>query len=323
MIKTQWTIETDQITLFPNRRYIFAGIIVLILVIVLGIYAKAELLNNTRTLINYLLIFGLAALAPFGLALNKIAFDMIDKTMLVKLFGFITIKRIDFKEIAAISPVTLDTGSYSYQVFKKSDRHGKGIRISSHYSKTNDKNAEALVNEVFPILERHLSDQAVPEVVTPVTSFDHYVVEDGVYMVKGIKGAKIFMGLLGGGFVVLGLYLIVTIGNSGNVIGTYATFVLGLFLLLGITKTVSLNVNNRTVVKSLFLGLKKTEYSFDDFQEFHVLRKTTNFVYSGTEVGLVMKERNSDKFFVVGLVSFRNTKKIERFMAETAKILGV
>lgn len=321
MTRTKWIIEADQIILLPNRRAIFGAIPMIALIIGFGYYGRGELMAHTRSMISFSTISGFIMFLIVALSFNSVVFDMIDKKLLVKLFGFLIVRKVDFSDIATINPVTNTGGGYAYNVFRKSNRHGKGIRISAYYSKSDDKNAESLVNEVFPILERHLVNEATDDVNVPLTSFEHYKYEDGVYTVKG---SKFFLTLVGSLLVLFGLYsLIIQQVQTNSFAAVYLPIGFGLFLLLAVSKEIKFDTNKRLITSSFIGGFRKSEYSFDGFIEFNIVRKTTNFVYSGTDVGIVMKEKNSDKLFAVNLISIRSTKKIERFMAETAKILGI
>lgn len=322
MIKTKWTVEADQVTIFPDLQSRVIGAIFLVLVIAgAGVYTSIES-YMAGTLLFCLILFGFAGLLCMALSLNKVVFDMADRKMRVKTFGVLTSKTVPFSDIAIISSVTQMGGGYTFNIFKKSNRHGKGIRISSAYRKDDDVNAEAMAKEVFPVLEREVFKDLVVEEVARVTSFKNYTVEDGVYTVKVTKVVSFLAGVA---FIAMGVFFILANDGPegfGGIVVKYFSLGMGLMFLVGITRSVSLNTKNRTIVRSLYLGLSKKEYSFDDFVDFSIVRKSTNFVYTGTEVCLVLKEGSSDKYSSVIMKDFRNTGKIEGFLIETTQLLN-
>lgn len=319
-MKTKWIITTDTVTLFPNRLLNIFGLVLAIGVIGLGIYTKAELVNNSQTFVNYLLIFGMIPVLFFLQARTKIVFSLSDHKMYVKLFGFLNTKTVDFSNIAAIQQVNQNGASFNFQVFTTENRHGKGTRISSGYSKDTDKNVVALVDEVFPVLDNWLATvPLVNDVPQPlITSFKYYELDQGIYTLKVKGGFLMLMGLLLFG---VGIFLFVKPGDSGSVFANLLCIVLGLFLMVASTRRTKFDTNTRMIHTGMIGGLRHKEYPFNAAAGFDIIRKTTNFIYSGTDVGLKLDVGKPDRLDVITLRSFLTTGPIDLFIRETETIL--
>ncbi|WP_010603008.1 hypothetical protein [Pedobacter agri] len=69
------------------------------------------------------------------------------------------------------------------------------------------------------------------------------------------------------------------------------------------------------------IGLGNKTYSFDHFNGIQTVRKSTNLIYSGTDVQLYFLKPGDQKEEVMVLSSFFSTKKVERFVAEVNSII--
>lgn len=321
MFKTKWKTEADRIILQPDLILNAFGILFLLVFIGLGISAQNELLSNSRTMTFYLIIFGSVPVLFFLLARNQIIFDRIDQKMYVRPFGLFTIRSVPFDNIAAVNAVYQYGTAFNFQVFKKTDRHGKGIRISSGYGKETNKNAVAFTNEVFPLIEDFLKDvfatEPVPE---PITTFEYYSVDQGIYTLKFHAAVNAF---IGAALVVWSIYSFFSTNSlslNNPLLITFIPFIFGLLILTGANNKITFDTNTGTIYKTTMGGLRKKEYPFSAYLGFSIIRKTTNFVHSGTDAGIKIDTQDGN-YKVLVLKAFNRTKKIERFILETETIL--
>ncbi len=321
MFKTKWKTEADRIILQPDLILNAFGILILLVFIGLGISARNELLSDSRTLTFYIIIFGSVPLLFFLMARNQVVFDRIDQKMYVRPFGLFTIRSVPFDNIAAVNAVYQYGTAFNFQVFKKTDRHGKGIRISSGYGKETNKNAIAFTNEVFPLIEDFLKDvfttEAAPE---PITTFEYYTLDQGVYTLKFHTVVNAIIGLALVIWSVYSFFSTNTLSINNPLLITYIPFIFGLIILIGANNKITFDTNSRTIHKTTMGGLKKKEYSFNAYLGFSIIRKTTNFIHSGTDAGIKIDTQDGN-YKVLVLKAFNRTKKIERFILETEAIL--
>lgn len=321
MFKTKWKTEADRIILQPNLILNAFGILFLLVFIGLGIYTQNELLSNSRTLTFYFIIFGSVPLLFFLLARNQIIFDRIDQKLYVRLFGLFTIRSVPFDNIAAVNAVYLYGTAFNFQVFKKTDRHGKGIRISSGYGKETDKNAIAFTEEVFPLIEDFLKDvfttEPAPEAIT---TFEYYTLDQGVYTLKFRAAINAVLGVTLVIWSVYSFFSTNALSLNNPLLITFIPFIFGLLILIGANNKIIFDTNSRTILKTTMGGIKKKEYPFSAYLGFSIIRKTTNFIYSGTDAGIKIDTQDGNHKVLV-LKAFNRTKKIERFILETETIL--
>jgi len=326
MIKTKWKIEADEITLYPNLMASVFGLIFLAIFIAFGIYAKNTFLSSTISMTSYMIIVSLLTAMFLLLARNKVVFDRVNKQMYLKLFGVLTIKTVDFSNIAAIQAVHQNGAGFNFQVFQRDNRHGKGIGISAGYSKETNKNAIALTNEVFPLIDSFLAEVPFNDVVPsvePISDYLYFKVDQGIYTLKSDGSLVLVLG--GFGIIAWGIfaYFGITPSLSNDPIFlVYLPVLFGLFLLFASTKKISFDTYSKVIRTSFIGGLKSKEYAFSSFRGFDIVRKTTNFVYSGTDVNIKLEDSKNNKIYGVLLQSFRSPKKIEQFIRETESIIG-
>jgi len=324
MAKTKWIVDKDQITLYPNRNLNLFGIVMLVIFIALGFFMRQDLQVNNSARIIYIVFFILVNGSFFINAAQKIVFDRIEQMMFVRVLGNVTLKAVHFSNIAAIQPVFEYGNIYNFQVFKNSNRHGKGIRISIAYSKETDENAIALTTEVFPLIESFLAEAPGNAVLeqAPITSYDFYNVDQHVYRLKPRMGILVIGGLIS---TIWGIYAFLMVDLStvqSPVMITWLPLVFGLFLLFASTNRVQFDTREQLIRSTLIGGIRKREYPFDAFNGFSIVRKTTNFIYSGTEVSMKLESPKPGKIDGLLLQSFARTKKIEQLLKETESILA-
>lgn len=324
MNKTKWKIGNGQVTLYPNNIVNVFGFVFALIFLAFGYYAKNQLISSSRAMTSYLVIASIAVILFFLMARTYIVFDRSKQKMHVKLFGMFNSKTIDFINIAGIQPVYQNGGGFNFQVFQQDKKYGRGTRISCGYAKESNENAIALTNEVFPILEEYFAE-VIPAVQSApperITTYKYYINEHGIYTLI-VKSAVFYA--IGAICLAFGIYSFIKPTSYGNYNPAFITFLfllIGLFLLFTGTKKTVFDTLNKKIKISFIAGLKSDEYNFNDFLGFSVTRKTTNFVYSGTDVGLKLKSANPEKINIVVLQSLTKPKEIDLFIRETESIL--
>ncbi|KIO77774.1 hypothetical protein TH53_07570 [Pedobacter lusitanus] len=325
MAKTFWISESDILTIYPARIARRLSIIYFIGFTMLNIFLYA---SKTLGSINSALIFEgvivLLSLLVFFIGERNVIFDAESRQLSAKIFG-ITTSTIPFDQIAAITPY--DTmGAISYRVFSKSDRHGKGIPISCGYAKQNNPNLIAYEQEVLPRINELVFSNRPLYVKQVIYDFEFFKEENGVYKITHNKLAGMIFGFL---LIALTIFILFHPGFMVNepgykrILVTYFPLIIGLVLVNAFFSSVSFDKNNRQIIDTTLGGLIKKVYSFDDFIQFQIVRKSTNFIYTDTEVKALIAIANKGKTKQLMLINFRRTKKIERFIDEANTILGL
>ncbi|RNL53424.1 hypothetical protein [Pedobacter jejuensis] len=323
--KTRWRIEPDRITVYPyGLSYILAAILAIIFAA--GYFVYINYLHNTLESSYVLLLVLVIVIILFvGWAGTSVEFDINGGIMRKKLFGIIPISSIPFSRIYAINPVT-ELGSYKYKVFKKENRYGKGILVSSAYGKNDDPNALAFVDEVITPIHRYLELHDGPDDFKPlnIESYKFFNVQGGSYTIKKNKVGSVILGLT---LLSIGIHELTPnawLGHGydiGRICFLIFTLIGGPIIILAGFTEVTFDKNTRLLTRTNPTGLGNKSYSFDDFNGIQTVRKSTNFIYSGTDVQVYFLKPGTQKEEAIVLQSFFSTKKVERFIAEVNNIL--
>ncbi|MCX2476298.1 hypothetical protein OQZ33_18330 [Pedobacter sp. MC2016-05] len=324
--KTRWRIEPDRITVYPyGLSYILAA--VLSIFFLSGYLVYLYYLRNSFTSSLPILLILITVVTLFILwAGISVEFDISAGVMRKKLMGLLTISSLPFSKIYGISPVSNMAGSYTYKLFKKNDRYGKGILVSSSYGKNDDPNAIAFVDQVITPLHRHLEAHDSPGDFAPqyIDEYKFFIPNGGAYILKRNRIGSLLLGVcllaigiheltpyawLGGGF------------NIGRVCFLLFTLVGGPAIILSGFTEITFDKGSRLLTRKNPIGLGNRTYSFDDFNGIQTVRKSTNMIYSGTDVQVYFLRPDRQKEDVLVLSSFFGTKKVERFVAEVNSIL--
>ncbi|MBB5621125.1 hypothetical protein HDE69_002178 [Pedobacter cryoconitis] len=325
MAKTYWINEADTLTIYPARMARRISIIYLIAFTVLNITLfLTDTLTNVSTLLIFEGLIVLLALVLYGSGERKAIFDGDSRQLYTRVFG-ITTNSIPFDQIATITPY--DTmGAISYKVFSKENRHGKGILISCGYSKLTNKNLIAYEEEVLPRINELVFSNRPLHVKSPVFDFQFFKEENGIYKVLFNKTGGLILGIL----LIALTFVILAYPDFMNdretykrLMVTYLPLVLGAVFVNAFFTSVSFDQGNRQIIYSTLGGAIRKTYSFDDFIQFLIVRKSMNFIYTGTEVKAILDIPGQGKTRQLILINFRNTKKIERFIDEANTILGL
>jgi hypothetical protein len=325
--KTRWKIEPDRIIIRPFGLYILLG--GGLAVIFIGLFAayKAVNLSNEFSSVQFmafmLVILGLFILSGFG----YIVFDRNTNVMKQYLLGFIPFRTKSFDELEGVKVVNRTNGGYTYRMFTKADKFGKGIIISSGYASPRDKNAAAFEEQVIPKIDEFLGaaqPAGVREEAVIITDFKYFNYADGVYNMKVNRAGAFILGAL---LLAVGIHECTSAAwlSDMNMIGKLllcGCFILGGGALMASAfTTTTFNPGTRTLERKNPVGLGNAKHEFDHFVTFRTVRKSYNGVHTGTEVQMHFQRPGEDKQRAIALSSFRNTRKIDRFVEEIRSIM--
>ncbi|NIG56516.1 hypothetical protein [Chitinophaga sp. Cy-1792] len=330
MKKTTWQIAGDRILLFPVRVYkplAIAMAVIFLVIWYLMVMTSPELQQGTTAIKGYVFITLVSALLFFWGG-TSVVFDNTKKRMYKMIGGMIPTSGISFDEIAAIQEVT-GTHGLVFRAFKRSDRHGKGIAVSSYYGGWKSKDANQFHNEVLPKIGEMVFGKAEERPINtyvPITDFTFYEEKNNLYVMKQKRTGLVVFLLLS---LVWCYYAVKKEGtiNFDNAFQYWAflvfPFIIALACLIALFTNYSFDKQNRKIIRSYFGGIYKKESNFDDFIRFTIIRKSTNFMYSGTEVRMELRHPSQQgRILYVTMRRFSGTGKIQRFLEETHNLLG-
>lgn len=324
--QTRWKIESDRITIYPHGlSYILSAVLLLLFGAGYIVYLKYLNYSNQSTMPLFVVLIGIVLLF-IGFARTCIEFDISAGIMRKKLMGFLPVRSIPFSKIYAINPVTNIAGSYTYKVFKKDNRYGKGIVASCAYGKNDDPNAIAFIDRVVTPIHKYLEAHDVPEDFKPISieTYRFFNTEGTSYTLKKNTIGSLILGLVLSGLGIHELTPYAWMGQDlsvGRICFLLFTVIGGpLIISAGFTKVV-FNKNNRLLERRSPIGLGNKTFSFDDFNGIQTVRKSTNMIYTGTDVQMYFLKPGAKKEDVIVLQSFFSTKNVERFIAELNSII--
>jgi len=325
MAKTFWISEPDTLTIYPariaRRLSIIYFIVFTALIVVLY---TSKTLSNTNLVLTYEGLIILMSLLVYIMGERKVIFDAESRQLSTKLFG-ITTSTTPFDQIAAITPY--DTmGAISYRAFSKSNRHGKGIILSCGYSKQNNPNLTAYEQEVLPRINELVFSNRPLHTKQVIYDFKFFNEENGIYKITHNKLSGLIFGVL---LIALTVFILFhpdfmdDRASYKRILVTYFPAIIGLVLVNGFFSSVSFDKNNRQIIDTTLGGLIKKTYPFEDFIQFQIIRKSTNFIYTDTEVKALIDLPGQNKTKPLLVINFRRTRHIERFIDEANTILGL
>ncbi|QJD97203.1 hypothetical protein HH214_15660 [Mucilaginibacter robiniae] len=324
--QTRWKVEADRVTLFPyGVFYVLSAAMAIIFAGILFVYMKYENAGIMESL-PFVLFLLLLVILFWGYANTSIEFNNRQGIMRKKLMGFIPVVNLPFNQLAGINVISNTMGGYNYRVFKKADKYGKGVAVSSGYSRNDDPNAIAFVDGVVPLIHDYLNqhDALAPASVAPITNYKYFKKENGRYIIKKNKVAAVIFGLL---MLAFGIHEFTPAAwiDDLNLLGNicfFIFFVLGgpLIIIAGFT-TVAFDQSARTIERKSPIGLGNRTWNFADFTGIQTLRRSINFIYSGTDVQMHFQHPDKPKPEVIVVHSFRRSRNIERFVQELYQIM--
>ncbi|HMG09136.1 MAG TPA: hypothetical protein VK609_11530 [Mucilaginibacter sp.] len=323
--KTRWTIDANRVAVYPyGISYILGTVLAFIFAGIMLLYMKYE--NGSLAGSILFLVFLVVILLLFFWHGNTyVEFDGSRGTMQKKLFGFIPVKTVPMSELFGINVVTT-TGGYNYRMFSKKDRYGKGVLVSSGYSKKTDTHAQAFVEQVVPVIHGYLDQygNAVDGAPEPITSYEYYTSIGGSYTIKNRKIGLIVFGIL---FLAFGLHEWVDpwmkdVSTLQKVLVIVVCVAIGLGFIHAAFSHIVFDTATQTLKRTSPLGLGNKSILFTDFAGFQTIRKSTNSVYTGTEIHMYYRLPNSQQQATIMLQMLKSSKQIERFLEETKSIMN-
>ncbi|CAH0195868.1 MULTISPECIES: hypothetical protein [unclassified Pedobacter] len=325
MAKTKWIIEPSKLIIYPKRNLRIVGLIFFVLIAAIIFFlSRSEKDYSTGLTLGYYGVLLLIPLLLIFIAETKVIFDG-NSRVLYKKIGFLPTGSIPFDDIASVQAYEIMGSGYNYRLFKKSNRHGKGIIVSSGYSKATNPNLIQFQQEVLPKIDELVFANAPVIPKQTIYDFQFFKEEGGVYLLHDNKIGSLIIGLILIGVTVsilLNPDFLTNEGSFQKILLTYFPAIIGLALLFAATSNIRFDKSQRKIIRSTFAGRVLKEYPFDDLIRFQIIRKTTNLIYSGTEVRAEILLPAKNKTTTLILKSFIGTKKIERFLDEANTILG-
>lgn len=319
LIKTRWKIANDKLTIYPFGRLFIFGVVLGIIFLALIFAVNA---SGIPYIIPFLILF---SLAMFAGGYTCIVFDRNTYTMKKLLFGFIPVVSKPFDQLYGVNIMRQATGGFNYRIYPKDNKFGKGTIISSYYGKDTDPYAIAFVEEVVTRIHSYL-DQADPlppqqEIITEYQYFDE---SQGIYTLKQPKAGAAILGLLFLAFAVHELLPVAWMAEKGPLV-RYGVAIFSLLLavvfLNSIFMTITFDTRLRIIRKTSPMKMGNLKMPFEYFDNFHMIRKSTNGAYTGTEVHMIFHEPGAKHTKGMLIRHVRNTKKIDRLLDEVKNIM--
>ncbi|WP_374949941.1 hypothetical protein [Mucilaginibacter sp.] len=324
--QTRWKLEPQSVSIYPyGLSYILGVILAVGFGVIMFLYVKYQ---NTTISESLPLVLGLVltVILFWGFAGTAIVFDNRTGSMRKLLMGFIPVNTIPFAKLQGISPVSNLYGSYKYRLFRKDNKFGKGILVSCAYTKNDDPNAVAFIDEAVTTIHGYLNAYDTPAdyVAAPITDYKYFAEQGGKYILKKNKVGSTILGLA---LFAIGIHELTPVAWLGHdlAIGRICMLIFAIvggpaIVLAGFTN-ITLDTLGRTLERKSPIGLGNKIYSFDDYNGVQTVRKSMNFIYTGTEVRLYFLKPDGEKQDVIVLQSFYKTSNVERFIQEVQSIL--
>lgn len=317
--KTRWKVEPRSITVLPY------GVFYILSVCIAAAFGLLIFVNGAPQGVILSFVVIVLIMGLFGN--TRVVFDNEGQLMQKKLFGFLPITSIPFDKLNGINIVRNNVGGFNFRAFRKNDKFGKGTAVSAGYSKETDANALAFTEEVIQAVHAWLDQSqalAADNVTKPLGSYNFFVVNQTEHVVKKSKFASIVVALL---FIAFGAYALMNDTVMPNTrplvrIAIIAgSFLIGLGFIVGSFTKIVFDTAGKVVRVVSPLGWRNKEYSFADFDGFQIVRRSTNMIYTGTDVQIYFSANNNKKEGMLVLKTFIRTGKIDQFLEETGNIM--
>ncbi|WP_343673037.1 hypothetical protein [Chitinophaga sp.] len=326
LIKTRWSIESDRITIYPYGWYFVLSVILALIFI--GFFIAIAVLEphsfGTATpFLIPLLLFSLVLF--FASGYTHVVFDNNNFKMTKRWLGFVPVVTKSFDQLHGVNVMRQATGGFNFRIYPRDDKFGKGVAISSYYSKETHPNCVAFTNEVIPLIHRYLDmNSPLPEQKEIITAYQYFTESNGIYTYKqrNITFVIFFIACLALGIhectpYAFSLYK----GDAVRIAMIAGPFLFAAIFLNGMFMKIIFDTKNRMVEKSSPARFGNLKMPFEYFQNFHMIRKTTNGAYSGTEVHMIFHEPGAKNTKSIMIRQVQNTKKIDRLVEEIKSIM--
>jgi hypothetical protein len=324
LTKTRWKIEPDRVTVYPyGTFYILAAVLAILFSGILFLYMKYQ--NTTVTESLPLVFFLLILVVLFwSFAATYVEFDNARGQARKMVMGFLPTATISFAKLQGIDAVSNMAGSYNYRLFQRDDRYGKGIVVSTGYTKNDDPNAIAFVSEAVPVIHGFLDQHGSPtgDVTEPITVYKFFDEKHGKYSIKNKKAGAIIFSLF---FFGLGVWLFNAPANSAIMMAmmTLLMFFLGFVFINAAFTTITFDPANQMIRRTGLLKFLNREYHFGAFAGVQTVRHTVNLIYTRTSVNMYFEVPSKKKQDVITVASLRRSKNIDRFVRELYAIMEI
>ncbi|WP_316843850.1 hypothetical protein [Pedobacter psychrodurus] len=321
-------ITADSITIRPLAFLVPIGIAIVVLLLLLPLSTILILVKGhlgdieTKYFASYffMLPFLFACIPFFTYGKRQVIFDALHHTISLKtIFG--KKKLMDFNEVASIDPQV--RFGLVYYLKSSADRYGKGYRISPSFTGEQDKDKlhfDSHVLSEIKLMIAKVPDRQANNILQPISMgiLTHYVSENDSYRLKSTGIGKFLPMLIFFGLFACYFWYNLFTKNEPSGSDKQLSFIILipiLIFLLSVTKRVVFETSTKKI-KVYRLGIVFKSYALEQFAGFNIVRKTTNGLYSGTDVRLKF-----NKSAELTLADFGKTNPIETFIAETEYIL--
>ncbi|RFM32037.1 hypothetical protein [Chitinophaga silvisoli] len=326
LMKTRWTVESDRITIYPYGWYFVVSVILAVLLIgfTIAVYIMEPYsFAHTMTILTPFFVAFLALF--FANGYTHIVFDNTSFTMTKKWLGIIPVVTKSFDQLHGINVMRQSTGGFNFRMYPKDNKFGKGIALSSYYTKDSHPNCVAFTSEVIPLIHKYL-DMSSPltEQKEIITEYQYFTESNGIYTYKQRRVGMIIFAIA---CLALGIHEMTPYAyfQDKNDLVRFL-FIVGpllfaLIFLNAMFMTITFDTKNRMVEKKSPARLGNLKMPFEYFQNFHMIRKTTNGAYSGTEVHMIFHEPGAKNTKSMMIRQVQNTRKIDRLIDEIKSIM--
>ncbi|MBD1387115.1 hypothetical protein IDJ75_17645 [Mucilaginibacter rigui] len=326
LYKTRWKLDASKVTIYPHGSFYIMGVVLaVIFAAIIAVFINYE--RDTHQAL-YLGIFLSVIILLFILIGNtSVEFDNSKGIMSKKLMGLFPFRIIPFKKLHSINAVTNMGGGYNYRIYRKDNRYGKGIVVSSGYSKNTDANALAFVDEVIPLVHNFLDQHGAlaDEVKQPISTYKYFIPLGGQYTLKKNKIGGVILGLT---LLAFGIHEVTPgawidyNGIIGKIFVLAFLFIGGAAILLSSFTDITIDTFAKTIERKSPINLGNKAYNLRDYTGIRTVRKTINLIYAGTEIYVSFISPTSGKEESLMLATLRRSRNIERFVEELNQIIA-
>lgn len=326
LIKTRWSVESDRITIYPYGWYFVISVILAVLFIGFTIAVYVIEPRSFGTVMPILIPFFLVmSVLFFGSGYTHIVFDNNNFTMTKRWMGFVPVVTKSFDQLHGVNVMKQSTGGFNFRIYPRNDKFGKGVAISAFYNKETHPNCVAFTQEVIPLIHRYLDlNSPLPEQKEIITTYQYFTESNGIYT---YKQRKVSMVILFIACVALGIHECTPFAfsmyksDAMRIAMLVGPFLFAAIFLNGIFMKIVFDTKNRVIEKTSAARWGNLKMPFGYFQNFHMIRKTTNGAYSGTEVHMIFHEPGAKNTKSMLIRQVQNTKKIDRLVEEIKSIM--